>query len=193
MRIVAGTLGGRTITAPKGATTRPTSDRVREALFSRLEALDDGALVDGSVLDAFAGSGALGIEALSRGAASATFVERDRAALTALRRNIDALGIASRTRVTPADLFVLARRTPPPGHPFSLLFLDPPYRINKSEVRQVVERLAATNALSPGALVVWEHATGEPPEWPPGFESLGPRRYGDTTIEIARWRGEGTG
>jgi 16S rRNA (guanine966-N2)-methyltransferase len=184
MRVVAGTHRGRRLVAPKGDRTRPTSDRVREAVFSRLEAagLADG----GSVLDLFAGSGALGIEALSRGAAHVTFVERDRAALAALRSNLDALGVTGCSTVIAGDALSVPVRGRVPGAPFSLLFLDPPYRIDKSEVSDAVVRLATGGALADGALLVWEHASADKVTWPPALDDLGARRYGDTTVSIAR-------
>src|SRR3954465_7399669 len=121
MRIVAGRWGGRTLHAPRGRSTRPTSDRVREALFSILGPLDGA-----RVLDLFAGSGALGLEALSRGAAAATFVERERLALRALRDNVADLGADA--EVVAADARVFLRAARERGAQYDLVFLDPPYR-----------------------------------------------------------------
>lgn len=188
MRIIAGSLRGRTLVAPKGDTTRPTGDRVREALFSTLGSRFD-AVVDARVLDLFAGSGALGLEALSRGATSATFVESDRQASAALHRNIAALALPSVTSVDHRDAFrVAAGRIP--GGPFSLLFLDPPYRIEPARVRELLEGLASSQNLFAGALVVYEHRTGVEPEWPGGFEDAGDRVYGETTVSYALWQAE---
>lgn len=125
MRVVAGELRGRRLVAPSGASTRPTSDRVREATFNALTSM--GALDDARVLDLFAGSGALGIEALSRGATSATFVERDRAALAALRTNLDACGLGpDRAEVVVGDAAALVSTGRLAG-PWDLALLDPPY------------------------------------------------------------------
>lgn len=184
MRVIAGTHRGRRIMAPPGTTTRPTSDRVREALFSRIEAVLGPLSMDAAGLDLFAGSGALGIEALSRGVGRVTFVERDRAALAVLRANLERLGLAGRSTVRAEDAFGLTKRQLLPDGPFALLFVDPPYRIDESEVRQSVERLASHGSLAEGALIVWEHSTSALVEWPCGFEDLGPRRYGDTTVSM---------
>ena len=191
MRVIAGAYRGRRLVAPKGDRTRPTSDRVREALFSRLEAA--GLAEGGSVLDLFAGSGALGIEALSRGACHVTFVERDRDALAALRTNLAALGLTDRSTVLAGDARSIAKRGRVHGAPFSLLFLDPPYRIDKSEVRDGVIRLATGGALTDGALLVWEHASADEALWPPSVVDLGGRRYGDTTVSFARFSKGETG
>ncbi len=121
MRIVAGAYGGRRLTAPRGGRVRPTSDRVREALFSIL-----GTVAGARVLDLFAGSGALGIEALSRGAAEATFVDSAPAAARAVRANLDALGIGAEVRRADARAFLRSARAG--GRQYDLVFLDPPYR-----------------------------------------------------------------
>ena len=121
MRVVAGTLGGRRINAGGSETLRPTADRVREAMFNSLYSL--GAINDAVVLDLFAGSGALGIEALSRGAARAVFVENDRQALTVLRGNLASLGLGGKATVVPADGSSFLAR----AEPYDLLLLDPPY------------------------------------------------------------------
>ena len=152
MRIVAGAWRGRTLVAPAGAATRPTADRVRQALFDMLLHAPWGGrqAVEGvAVLDGFAGTGALGLEALSRGAAAATFIETDRAALAALRANIAACKAEPVCRVLAAD----ATR-PPPGAPCRLLFLDPPYA--RDLVPRAAEALAAAGWIAPDALVVVE-------------------------------------
>ncbi|MDY0087893.1 MAG: 16S rRNA (guanine(966)-N(2))-methyltransferase RsmD [Coriobacteriia bacterium] len=189
MRITGGVLRGRRIKAPGGAVTRPTADRVREAMFSRIEALFEGGIDEACVLDLFAGSGALGAEALSRGASRATFYERDRRAYVTLQENLEALGLEDRATAIHSDPLTRLRSAPPPGGPFSLLFLDPPYRIVKSEVTRAIMRLADAGALSPGAMVIWEHASADEPAWPAAsFEGLGSRRYGDTTVSMARYK-----
>ncbi|MDE0607588.1 MAG: 16S rRNA (guanine(966)-N(2))-methyltransferase RsmD [Acidimicrobiaceae bacterium] len=125
MRVVAGTLGGRRINAGDSETIRPTADRVREAMFNSLYSL--GAITDAAVLDLFAGSGALGIEALSRGAASAVFVENDRQALAVLRENLDSLGLTGKATVVPADASAFLAH----AEPYDLLLLDPPYSFDR--------------------------------------------------------------
>ena len=169
MRIVAGTHGGRRIAAPKGRDVRPTSDRVREALFSVL-----GARVHGArVLDLFAGTGALGLEALSRGAAVAVFVDRD---TTAVRANLDALGFDA--DVHRRDALAYLRAT---AARFDLVFLDPPYREARSLGPKLADTLPAV--LAPGALVVSESDRRDPLDLP-GLETLDERRYGDTLIRL---------
>jgi 16S rRNA (guanine966-N2)-methyltransferase len=178
-RIVAGAAKGRRLVVPKGEDVRPTADRVKEALFSSLQPLLGGA----SVLDLFAGSGALGLEALSRGAARVTFVERSNAALTALRRNVDVVGLPGATVVT-GDAAATLRRGELPGAPFDLVLLDPPYRLPKAELAALLAAVVAV--LAPGATVVVERAArdGAPP-WPADLGPGDPRRYGDTALHRA--------
>jgi 16S rRNA (guanine966-N2)-methyltransferase len=191
MRIVAGRWRGRTIVAPKGEGTRPTSDRVREAVFGSLASRLGPQLggPDARVLDAFAGSGAMALEALSRGAGSAVLVEHDRAALASLRRNVEDLAAGACTRVVVGDVFRLAGTRGLPGGPFTLLLVDPPYRIDAAQVGDLLEGLLKGHMLSEGAVVVYEHDARSEPRWPEGFESLGGRKYGSTTVSIARTRG----
>lgn len=174
MRVVAGIYGGRRLVAPPGSATRPTSDRVREALFSIL-----GASVDGArVLDLYAGSGALGIEALSRGAASAVFVDRAPKAIVAIQANLEALGIEAdvrRMEARSALRTALAR-----GEAYDLVLLDPPYRRAAGLGRELSEALAAV--LAAGARVVSESDRRDPLALE--FELAGERRYGDTVIRI---------
>ncbi len=158
MRIVAGAWRGRRLEAPPGEGTRPTADRVRQALFDRLwhAPWAGRAAVEGAhVLDAFAGTGALGLEALSRGAAAAVFIERDRAALAALRANVAACGGAARCRVLPADVL-----RPPPGVPCGLVFLDPPY--GQGLAAPALAVLQAAGWIAPGALLLLEVGRDEP-------------------------------
>ncbi|MBA2348888.1 MAG: 16S rRNA (guanine(966)-N(2))-methyltransferase RsmD [Solirubrobacterales bacterium] len=177
MRIVAGIHGGRRIAGPKGETTRPTSDRVREALFSTL-----GPLEDVVVLDLFAGSGALGLEALSRGAARAVFVERDRWALTVLASNIAALGEPpERAEVRTGDARHIAEAAAKAGEAYDLVFLDPPYRDASrlgGDLGPVLARL-----LKPGARVATESDRRHPLELT-DLPRTHERRYGDTLIRI---------
>lgn len=177
MRIVAGLYGGRRIAAPPGATTRPTSDRVREALFSMLGPLDGHV-----VLDLFAGSGALGLEALSRGATRTVFVERDRRALAALRSNVAALGLADdQARVRPGDAGRLARDAVAHAEAYDLVFLDPPYRLAAGLGAALGATL--TGLLAPGARIVTESDRRAPMELT-DVPLTQERRYGDTVIHI---------
>jgi len=191
VRIIAGTMRGRVLRAPKGLTTRPTTDRVRESLFSAALSIAGPRFGDGAVLDPFAGSGALGLEALSRGASRVVFAEKDRAALVALTANIESLGVAPCVSVHRSDAFALASRGVLRG-PFSLILLDPPYTLDPTKVIELLESLARTHALIPGALCTWEHSTGSDPQWPEGFELLQRKKYGSTEIDFAVYE-TGTG
>lgn len=178
MRVIAGTLGGRRLTAPAGRDTRPTSDRVREALFSTLGPLDGE-----RVLDLYAGSGALGIEALSRGAGEADFVERARPALAALRANLAALDLVPPVaRVHARDAAAVLRDARTAGEAYDLVFLDPPYRQAPALGAPLGETLPAI--LAPGARVVSESDRRAPLDLPFGLEHE--RGYGDTIIRIHR-------
>jgi 16S rRNA (guanine966-N2)-methyltransferase len=172
MRVVAGSAKGRPLVAPVGTSTRPTSDRVREALFNALHSL--GAIEGASVLDRFAGSGALGIEALSRGAASCTFVDDDPKAIDAIRRNLE------RTAVEGAE--VLRRGTTPPGH-FDLVLLDPPYKTPDEVWHEVLAGLDA-------GLVVTE--SDRELDLGPRWETLRSKRYGSTVVQIAEMTTKGS-
>jgi 16S rRNA (guanine(966)-N(2))-methyltransferase RsmD len=178
MRIVAGQARGRKLVAPSGRDVRPTSDRVREALFSSL-----GAVVEGArVLDLFAGSGALGLEALSRGAASAVFVDSSVRALDAVRRNLEATGFAERAQVVRGDALRVLDRLGSGTERFDLVFVDPPYR---SDLRvSAPERLAARGLLGPGARVVLEHAAGADPPTIAGLRIIASKRYGGTALTV---------
>ena len=167
MRVVAGALGGRRLQAPPGTDTRPTSDKVRQAVFN---ALESAGLVEGmSFLDLFAGSGAMGIEALSRGATSCTFVERDRAALSALRENVATLGLGEQARIVAGD--VLAHLSPGAIPRADIALIDPPYRFDSwAEVLDLV----------PSDFVVAE--SDRPIPAPEGWAAERSRRYGRTFI-----------
>ena len=171
MRVVAGTFKGRRLAAPAGRRTRPTQDRVREALFSIL-----GDVEGARVLDLFAGSGALGIEALSRGAARCTFVEREQGAVAAIRRNLAALGVEARVVRGDALRFLSGSRA---GR-YDLVFLDPPYDFAGRMAAAIAERLPAV--LSPDARIVTESDKRTPLELP--FPLALERVYGDTRIAI---------
>jgi 16S rRNA (guanine966-N2)-methyltransferase len=186
-RLVAGTAGGRTLQVPpKG--TRPTSERVREALFSRLEHLD---AVDGAaVLDLFAGSGALGLEAASRGGAAVTLVEGARAAADVCRRNASATGLADRVVVVHdrAERFVQR----PAGRPWGLVLVDPPYDLPEVLLGEVLAGLVGS--LEEHAVVVVERSarSAEPP-WPAGLVRFDERSYGETRVWFAEPAGAAAG
>ncbi|GGR71103.1 DNA methylase [Micromonospora fulviviridis] len=183
-RIVAGALGGRRIAAPPGAGTRPTSDRVREALFSAVQAEVD---LDGArVADLYAGSGAVGLEALSRGAAHVLLVESDPRAARVIRENIAALRAAPAARlVTGKVATVLAAG--PDGGAYDVVFADPPYAVPGEEITAMLAALVGGGWLAPGALVVVERSsrTGEV-EWVEGITAGRSRRYGETTLWYGR-------
>ncbi len=161
LRIIAGAWRGRTLVTSKGRDTRPTVDRVREAVMSSVTSAMGGA-IEGFVLDAFAGSGALGLEALSRGAAACVFYERDRLAADAVRRNIAALGIPRQeARLYQTDCLVAARRGRLGDGPFSLVLLDPPYDLPSSEVMSFLEQLARAGRLARPCTIVYEHRAGD--------------------------------
>ncbi|MHA7866592.1 MAG: 16S rRNA (guanine(966)-N(2))-methyltransferase RsmD [Salipiger thiooxidans] len=183
MRIIAGDWRGRALTAVgKGdprAHLRPTTDRVRESLFNVLAGGRFGDPFEGArVLDLFAGTGALGLEALSRGAAACCFVDDGRKSLSLLRDNIRLLGCADRTRVIARD----ATRLPPAETPCDLVFLDPPY--GKALGDKALAAARDGGWLAPGALVVWEESG--PQLAPEGFTPLEDRRYGDTHVTLLR-------
>lgn len=194
MRIVGGAYRGRAIVAPPGPSTRPTSDRAREAVFNVLEhAPWSPGLHEARVIDLFAGSGALGLEALSRGAAFCLFVDSDAGARGAIRENVEALGGAGglfgRTRIHRRDATDLGPRPGSDGPAFDLAFLDPPY--GKGLGERALERLAAGGWLAPGALVVLERGSDDPAPPVEGFETLDERRYGAARVLFARWAGGG--
>ncbi|MCH2393486.1 16S rRNA (guanine(966)-N(2))-methyltransferase RsmD [Oceanibaculum sp.] len=173
MRIVAGRHRGARLEAPPGDATRPTSDRARQALFDTLTGgRFDIDLNDSVVLDLFAGTGALGLEALSRGAGRAIFVEKDRTALAVLNRNIAHLKAGDRTLVLPQDATKLGRARAPAA----LVLMDPPYR--QGLVSPVLQVLLAGGWLAPDALIVIEQAKDEALDLPTGFALLDDRRYG---------------
>jgi 16S rRNA (guanine966-N2)-methyltransferase len=181
-RIIAGSAGGSRLLAPAGRETRPTSDRVREALFSRLE--HDGLLDATRVLDLYAGSGALGLEALSRGARSAVLVEQGQAAARTIRRNLDSTGL--REGVVVADRVERVLTRPVPGAPFDLVLADPPYALSQESLTEVLRLLVAGRWLATHAAVVVERSARTPePAWPPSLEPYDDRRYGETRIWFA--------
>jgi 16S rRNA (guanine966-N2)-methyltransferase len=186
MRIVAGRYRGRRIDAPAGRGTRPTPDRVREALFSIL-----GPVAGEDVLDVFAGSGALAFEALSRGAASATVIERARPALACIRRNAEALGTGGALRIVAGDWGAALAAERAAGRWYGVVLADPPYSQLERMLADLGPALAAVAA--PGATVVIEHAASQPLTGVPGFEGVpcASRTYGDTALCILRCGGRG--
>jgi 16S rRNA (guanine966-N2)-methyltransferase len=176
MRIVAGAWRGRVLVAPPGSATRPTADRVRQALFDMLMHAEWGgrALIEGAVvLDVFAGTGALGLEALSRGAASASFIENDPAALKALRANVVACKAGDRAEILAHDVFRLGD-----ARPASLMFLDPPY--GQLLVPRAIAHLRDSGRIRPGALIVAE--TGRDETWVPEQPLLAERQHGAARV-----------
>lgn len=177
MRIVGGTLGGRVLRAPAGHATRPTSEKVREAIFNILPDVEGA-----RVLDLFAGSGALGIEALSRGAVHATFVDSGKPALEVLRRNLADLGLADRATIIAQEAVAAARRAP--AEPYAFVFVDPPYA---SDLASRAVLALPAEALSSDAWIVIEHDRKHAP--PDALGSLlrtDQRRYGDTHVSFFR-------
>ena len=185
-RIIGGSAGGRRLQTPKGELTRPTSDRVREALFSAVEAAL-GSLEGLRFLDLYAGSGAVGLEALSRGAAAATLVEHDKRTAGLIRANARTVGLGAAEVLTGSVARHLAER---PVAPYDVVFLDPPYHLTGKAVAADLTALAANGWLVGEALVVVERSSREPlPPWPAGYLEGRQRRYGETTLSFATWTG----
>jgi len=182
-RIIAGEAGGRRLAVPAGDAVRPTSDRVKESVFA---ALGPGRLVGARVLDLYAGSGALGLEALSRGASAAVLVERDAAAARAIRSNVETPGFDDRARLRVAPVAAVLAG-PAPQEPFDLALLDPPYDLPPVDLEAVLRTLAEAAWLAEDATVVVERAAGSDPlQWPPGWGSTWERCYGDTLVLFAQ-------
>jgi 16S rRNA (guanine966-N2)-methyltransferase len=178
-RIIGGSAGGRRISAPIGQHTRPTTDRVREALFSSIEAWC-GSLQGLRFLDLYAGSGAVGLEAWSRGAGVVTLVESDRRTARLIEQNARALGFAKANVVAAA---VSSTLTKPPSAPYDVAFLDPPYPLDETALAEDLASLGGDSWLVPGAMVVVERSSRSPePAWPNGIEGERSRRYGETTL-----------
>ncbi len=178
--MIAGSARGRRLIAPEGEHVRPTKDIAREAMFS---ALDARRVLDGAtVLDLYAGTGALAIEALSRGAAVAVLVERDRAALDALRTNIEVVSDDELIDVVARDVGSFVAAGPPSPAPFDVVFVDPPYRTPDEEITELLSALATPGWLAPGAIVTVERPRRNPVVAPPGFASGWERTFGDTLL-----------
>lgn len=182
MRIVGGRLKGRTLSAPEGGAIRPTSDRLRETLFNILEHALGDPCAGARVIDLFAGTGALGFEALSRGAALALFVDDGAEARACLRANVDVLGVAGATRILRRDATRLGEAL---GPPFGLAFLDPPYGRGLAE--PALAGLAVGGWLAAGAVCVVEEAAAVPLEPPPGFAVLDRRVQRETQVVFCRY------
>lgn len=186
MRIVGGQFKGRAIAAPQGRDTRPTSDRARESIFNVLAHADwAGGVEDRRVLDLYAGSGALGLEAMSRGAAFALFVETDSAARGAIRDNIEALGLFGNTRIHRRDATDLGLKPAGLGEPFDLVFLDPPY--GKGLGERTLALLGSGGWITGDAVIMLEVGADETPELP-AFETLDERGYGAAKVFFLRPR-----
>lgn len=182
-RIISGAAGGRRLQTPPGSSTRPTSDRVREALFSRLE--HRGLLEGTNVLDLYAGSGALGLEAASRGAGLVLLVESHKAAATAIRANIAVVGHGG-VRLLAETVERALAAGPPGGVRMDLVLLDPPYDVTEESLAAVLEALVERHWLAPDAFVVVERSSRSPqPSWPDGLELSGEKRYGETAVWFA--------
>ncbi len=184
MRIIAGSAKGSQIFAPKGHDTRPTQDRVRESLFNILQGEVQGA----TVLDLFAGSGALALEAISRGASQAVAVEHDRGAMVCILRNIAKLGFVEQVQALGCDWLQATKKLQAMGMRFDLVFLDPPYAM--VEVGEVCAQMERMSLLQAGALLVVEHIRGSPPSPPQAFHLRTRRVYGDTEITLLDYRAQ---
>jgi 16S rRNA (guanine966-N2)-methyltransferase len=188
-RVIAGEAGGRRLAVPAGRDTRPTSDRAREGLFATIASMA-GSLDGARVLDLYAGSGAVGLEALSRGAGHVLLVESGARAGRVIRANIEAIGLPGAEVVTDRVERVLARGPDPSKgqRPYDVVFADPPYAVPDEQVSGVLEALAGLGWLAPEALVIVERATRSGPvSWPAGFTADRARRYGEATF----WYGRG--
>jgi 16S rRNA (guanine966-N2)-methyltransferase len=185
LRVIAGAHRGRKLVAPDGDRVRPTKDMVREAMFSALDARH--AIVEANVLDLYAGSGALAIEALSRGAARAVLVERSRAALDAIATNVSTIGLGDEARVVNADVGRFLRGLEPAESPFDLVFADPPYDTADADAAALLDRLAASSWLAPDAIVSVERPARHPVSAPEGFRTGWERSFGDTLVAFY-WR-----
>jgi 16S rRNA (guanine966-N2)-methyltransferase len=183
-RVIAGKAGGRRLAVPQGNRTRPTSDRAREGLFSTWQSLLGGPLDGERVLDLYAGSGAVGLEALSRGASHTLLVEADARAARTVRDNVKNLGLpGAEVRAGKAQQIIQA----PPDQPYDLVFLDPPYVVSDDDLREILLTLRTEGWLTTEALVTVERSTrGGTFHWPDGFEAIRARRYGEGTFWYGR-------
>jgi 16S rRNA (guanine966-N2)-methyltransferase len=185
MRIVGGRLRGRALVGPTGDGIRQTSDRLRESLFNVLTHAYDDAVVGARVIDLFAGTGALGLEAMSRGAAYALLVDDGAAARGLIRQNVEALGLAGATRLFKRDATRMGPAAPNP--PFNLVFCDPPYGCDLAGA--ALASCAEGGWLTQGALILVEEQAAVEIAWPPAFDLLERRVYGDSQVALARFTG----
>ena len=194
MRIIAGKWRGRTVQAPAGReVTRPTTDRVREACASAIEAALPDGIVGARVLDAFAGSGSFGLEMLSRGAAHCTFFEIDRHVAQVIRKNLAALKASpAEARLVNADVLASAAHGRVGGGPFAVVLIDPPYALGTAPAEALLVDLAAHALLASGAVALFERAAATPALRVEGFEPLREKRYGKTFVDILRYQPEGS-
>ena len=184
-RIVAGRFGGRRLAAPPGAHTRPTSDRVREGLFNTLGSLTD--LTGARFADLYAGSGAVGLEALSRGAAHVLLVESDPRAARTARSNVAGLGVSDQVRLVTAPVRVALAGGPEDGRPYDVVFADPPYATGEDELDAVQRALVEHGWLAPGGLAVIERSRRSTPlSWVDSITAVRERRYGETVLWYGR-------
>ncbi|HEX2418181.1 MAG TPA: 16S rRNA (guanine(966)-N(2))-methyltransferase RsmD [Micromonosporaceae bacterium] len=182
-RVVAGTLGGRRLATPSGRATRPTSERVREALFNSLAGLVE--LSGCRFADLYAGSGAVGVESLSRGASRVLFVESDPGAARVLRGNLAQLGLAGSAEVVVAPVARAVSGTP--TQPYHVIFADPPYELADADLGVVLSHLVGGGWIAPDGVVVLERGTRSgSPVWVPGLTGFRIRRYGETTLWYGR-------
>lgn len=185
MRIVGGIWRGRSFDAPAGRDTRPTTDRMRESIASMILSAKDLDLSDCSVLDAFAGSGGMGLELLSRGARHCTLCEKDRKTAGVIRRNCASLGAPKSTwQIVCGDVFRLPQRNDLSGAPFHVVFLDPPYAMPAEDVRKLVDEMERSGLLAADALIVYERATSGHPFELEGFELLRSKKHKMTTVDM---------
>jgi 16S rRNA (guanine966-N2)-methyltransferase len=180
LRVIAGAVRGRRLVAPSGDDIRPTKGIVREAMFSALDSR--GAIANSIVLDLYAGTGALGLEALSRGADRAVLVEVDRRALEAIDANVEHTGFGDRARVVRADVAAFLDVPAPPEAPFDLVLVDPPYGVSEEAIAELLDRLATPGWLSPGATVSIERSVASPVVLPKSFRTGWERTFGDTLV-----------
>lgn len=188
MRIVAGIWRARRIEAPKGSDrTRPTTDRTRESVASMILSERCLSLADDTVLDAFAGSGAMAFELLSRGAAHATLVDSSRPAIRAIAQNARTLKAESLATIISADILRIAGTPALKGAPFDVVYLDPPYALDASDVSSMVDALIAANQLAEGGIVVYEHADGEPGLNVCALALAKSKKLGSTAVDLYRF------
>ncbi|MER5506986.1 16S rRNA (guanine(966)-N(2))-methyltransferase RsmD [Streptomyces sp. NPDC002766] len=183
-RVIAGAAGGRRLAVPPGTGTRPTSDRAREGLLSTWQSLLGGPLDGERVLDLYAGSGAVGLEALSRGASHTLLVEADARAARTIRENVKSLSLpGAEVRSGKAEQIIQSA----PTAPYDLVFLDPPYRVTDHDLREILLTLRTEHWLAPEAIVTVERSTrGGEFRWPEGFDAVKARRYGEGTFWYGR-------